>query len=313
MDVRSDLALFSQIMRSGSLSAAAREMSLTTAAVSKRLKQIEARLGVVLIARTTRRISLTPEGEVYLVHARRILADIEDAERQVSRTGSQARGLLRVNATLGFGRSHIGPLLSRFALQYPEIEAQLVLSAEPVQFGDDSFDVCIRFGEPPDARVVAVRLAANRRLLCASPAYLARNPAPRAPADLARHQCIVLRQDGQAYGLWRLAPARGKGGMRAWASIKVRGPLSTNDGAIAVQWALDGHGILMRAEWDIAQHLRSGRLVQVLPGFATPPADIHAVYPARHRHAARVKVFVDFLMHAFEAANPGLPVRPGGR
>jgi DNA-binding transcriptional LysR family regulator len=305
----SDLAVFSQIVRAGSLSAAARELNVTTPAVSKRLKQIEVRLGVTLLARSTRRISLTVEGETYLAHARRILADIEDAEQQVSQSAAVPKGLLRVNATLGFGRSHIGPLLSQFANQYLEVETQLVLSAEPVHFDDDAFDVCIRFGEPPDARVVAVRLAPNRRLLCAAPAYLVRHGAPKVPGDLARHRCIVLRQDHQAFGVWRFVPGKGRRG--AAESVKVRGALSSNDGAIALQWALEGHGILMRAEWDIARHLRSGRLVQVLAHYDTPPADIHAVYPARHRHSARVQVFVEFLRRAFENTNPGSPVRRG--
>lgn len=304
-----DLAVFSQIVRAGSLSAAARELNVTTPAVSKRLKKLETRIGVTLLARSTRRLGLTPEGEVYLAHARRILAEIEDAERQVSRAAAAPKGMLRVNATLGFGRNYVGPLMSQFARQYPEVEVQLHLSAEPVQFGDDSFDVCVRFGEPPDARVVAVRLAPNRRLLCAAPAYLASHGTPRAPADLARHRCIVLRQDQHAYGVWRFTPV----GRRRTAaeSVKVRGQLASNDGAIALQWALDGHGILMRAEWDIAKHLHSGRLTQVLENYDTPAADIYAVYPARHRHSVRVQVFVEWLRRAFDGAVPGAPLRMG--
>jgi DNA-binding transcriptional LysR family regulator len=309
MSALSDLGLFSQIVRAGSLSAAARDLGVTPPAVSKRLKQIEARLGVTLLARSTRRIGLTGEGEAYLAHARRILADLEDAEREVSGAAATPRGLLRVNATLGFGRGYIGPLLSQFARQYPEVEVQLQLSAEPVPLGDDAFDVCVRFGEPPDARVVAVRLAPNRRLLCAAPAYLARHGTPRVPADLARHRCIVLRQDQHAYGVWRFTPAGRRRG--AATAVKVRGPLSSNDGAITLQWALDGHGILMRSEWDIARYLEDGRLVQVLAQYDTPPADIHAVYPVRHRHSARVQACVEWLRRAFVGAAPGVPLRQG--
>ena len=278
---------------SASLSAAARELGLSKAAVSKRLALIEGRSGVVLLNRTTRRMSLTPEGEAVVDRARRILGDIEELDQLLVRARSMPSGLLRVNATLGFGRSHVAPLISRFARQHPEVDVQLQLSVNPPPLTDDSFDVCIRFGEPPDSRVVARRLAPNRRLLCAAPAYLARHGHPATPADLVRHNCIGIRQGDEAYGLWRLTPVRGRGA-RAEA-VKTRGTLTTNDGEIAVNWALDGHGILMRAEWDIERYLKNGRLVQVLPQFHTPDADIYAVYPQRHQLAARVRAFVDFV------------------
>jgi len=203
------------------------------------------------------------------------------------------KGLLRVNATLGFGRSHVAPLISRFVRKYPEVEVQLQLSVNPPALTEDSFDVCIRFGAPPDSRVIARRIAPNRRLLCASPAYLARCGTPKSPHDLVNHNCIGIRQGEEAYGLWRLASGRGKS--PSVEAIKTRGNLTTNDGEIAVNWALDGHGILMRAEWDIERYLKNGRLVQVLPQFSTPDADIHAVYPQRHQLAARVRAFVDFV------------------
>jgi len=290
----SEMAFFSLLARYGSLSATARELGVSTAAVSKRLAQMEARLGVQLLNRTTRRASLTQEGETYLTHARRILADIDDMEQQVSSAVAAPKGLLRVNATLGFGRSHVAPLISRFVKAHPEMEVQLQLTVNPPPLTEDAFDVCIRFGEPPDARVLARLIAPNRRLLCASPAYLARHGTPRVPHDLARHNCIGIRQGDEAYGIWRLSSGKHT------QAVKVHGNLSTSDGEIAVNWALDGHGILMRAEWDIAKYLRSGRLVQVLENYRTPAADIHAVYPTRHQHSARVKAFVDFLARHFE-------------
>jgi LysR family transcriptional activator of dmlA len=290
----SEMAFFSLLARYGSLSATARELGVSTAAVSKRLAQMEARLGVQLLNRTTRRASLTQEGETYLTHARRILADIDDMEQQVSSAVAAPKGLLRVNATLGFGRSHVAPLISRFVKAHPEMEVQLQLTVNPPPLTEDAFDVCIRFGEPPDARVLARMIAPNRRLLCASPAYLARHGTPRVPHDLARHNCIGIRQGDEAYGIWRLSSGKHT------QAVKVHGNLSTSDGEIAVNWALDGHGILMRAEWDIAKYLRSGRLVQVLENYRTPAADIHAVYPTRHQHSARVKAFVDFLARHFE-------------
>jgi DNA-binding transcriptional LysR family regulator len=292
-----ELAFFAALASTGSLSAAAREQNVSTAAVSRRLSAMEKRLGVGLVRRTTRRMSLTPEGELYLQHARRILADLSDMERAVSGSRGTPLGLLRVNATLGFGRSHVAPVLSRFVRKYPQVEVQLQLSVNPPPLTDDAFDVCIRFGEPPDARIVARRIADNRRLLVAAPAYLARAGTPRAPQDLMRHNCIGIRQGDEAWGLWRLTGTRA--GDRRTVAVRTRGTLTTNDGEIAVNWALDGHGILLRAEWDVARYLRSGRLVQVLPDYATPAADIYAVYPQRHQTSARVRAFVDFIADAF--------------
>ena len=293
----SEMAFFSLLARRGSFSATARELDVTTPAISKRLAQMEARLGVLLLNRTTRRISLTSEGEIYLGHARRILAEIDDMEQLVSSALAAPKGLLRVNATLGFGRSHIAPLISGFAKLHPDVQVQLQLSVNPPPVSEDTFDVCVRFGEPPDARVVARKLAPNRRLLCAAPAYLARQGTPRVPHDLAQHNCIGIRQGDEAYGTWRLSS-----GKRTEA-VKVRGNLSTSDGEIAVNWALAGHGIVMRAEWDVARYLRSGRLRQVLENYQTPPADIHAVYPQRHQVSARVRVFVDYLADHFEKSS----------
>ncbi|WP_423600166.1 LysR substrate-binding domain-containing protein [Roseateles sp. MS654] len=291
-----DLGFFSTLCSAGSLSAAARELGISTAAVSKHLTQMESRLGTALLNRTTRRMSLTQEGELYLAHARQILAAIGDLQELMSASGGTARGLLRVNATLGFGRTHIAPLISSFVRRHPKLQVQLQLSVNPPPLTDDAFDVCIRFGPPPDARVIARRIAPNRRLLCASPAYLAAHGTPRTPAELVRHDCIGIRQGEEAYGLWRLTSRRGRKVITE--AVKTRGTLTTNDGEIAVNWALDGHGILMRAEWDIARYLKSGRLVQVLPEWETPDADIHAVYPQRMQGTARVRQFVEHLAQA---------------
>ncbi len=292
-----DLGFFSTLASSGNLSAAARELGITTPAVSKRLAQMEARAGVSLVNRTTRRMSLTPEGELYLGHARRILGDIDNLAELLGTSTATPKGLLRVNATLGFGRSRVAPLISRFVRRYPQVEAQLQLSVNPPALSGDAFDVCIRFGAPPDTRVIARRIAPNRRLLCAAPAYLARHGVPKVPHDLTRHNCIGIRQGEEAYGVWRLSSGRGR--HQRSEAIRTRGNLTTNDGEIAVNWALDGHGILMRAEWDIEGYLRSGRLVQVLPQYQTPDADIYAVYPQRHQLSARVRAFVDFVAQSF--------------
>ena len=287
------MQFFSVLMRCGSLSAAARELQVSTPAVSKRLAALESRLGVRLLNRTTRRLALTHEGETYLASARRILGEIETLERELQGARTEPTGLLRVNATLGFGRMHVAPAIASYVRAYPKVEVQLQLSVNPPPLTEDAFDVCVRFGEPPDARVVARLLAPNRRLLCASPAYLQRHGTPRTPHELATHSIIAIRQGDEAYGVWRL-----RSGKRS-ETVRVRGGLSTNDGEIAVNWALAGHGIVLRAEWDVARYLRSGRLVQVLENWQTPPADIHAVYPVRHQDTQRVRSFVDHLAAEF--------------
>jgi len=288
-----EMQFFSVLMRCGSLAAAARELQVSPPAVSKRLAALEARLGVTLLNRTTRRLALTHEGETYLAQARRILGEIESLEHELQGARSEPSGLLRVNATLGFGRTHVAPAIASFARAYPKVELQLQLSVNPPPLSEDAFDVCVRFGEPPDARVVARMLAPNRRLLCAAPSYLNRRGAPRTPHDLAAHSIIAIRQGNEAYGLWRL-----RSGKRT-ESVRVRGNLSTNDGEIAVNWALAGHGIVLRAEWDVARYLRSGRLLQVLENWQAPPADIHAVYPVHHQGTARVRAFVEHLAGHF--------------
>ncbi|MFT4064613.1 LysR substrate-binding domain-containing protein [Paraburkholderia sp.] len=289
----SDLSFFSTLAASSSLSAAARELGLTAAAISKRLTQMEQRAGVALVNRTTRRMMLTPEGELYLAHARRILDEIDELAELLGAAKKTPKGLLRVNATLGFGRSHVGPAISRFVARYPQVSVQLQLSVTPPPLTDDTYDVCIRFGEPPDTRVVARRLAPNRRLLCAAPSYIAAHGMPLTAHDLTRHNCIGIRQGDEAYGVWRLTS--GRGAARKTEAVRIKGTLTTNDGEIAVKWALEGHGILMRAEWDIRQYLADGSLVQLLPDHDTPNADIFAVYSPRHQMSNRIRAFVEFI------------------
>ncbi|MBL8540928.1 MAG: LysR family transcriptional regulator [Betaproteobacteria bacterium] len=289
----SELAFFSSLVKAGSLSAAARELEVTPPAVSKRLAQLEQRLGVRLLNRTTRRLSLTHEGEIYLENARRILSDIEEMEQLVASRRAAPKGLLKVNATLGFGRGYVAPALSQFAKQFPEVAVQLHLTDRPLNLAEEALDVGIRFGEPPDARVVARRIADNRRLICATPAYFREFGLPQVPADLARHNCIVLRQDDAAYGIWRFT--RG----RKTEAVKVRGSMSSNDGEVVLNWALDGHGVLMRAEWDVAKYLRSGRLQLALEDYALPSADVYAVYAEKSNLSAKVRAFIDFLVEHF--------------
>lgn len=238
-------------------------------------------------------MSLTPEGVMYLAHARRILAEIDGMEEQLGFSKATPQGLLRVNATPAFGRNHVAPLISRFVHSYPGVSVQLQLSVDPPALTDDVFDVCVCFGAPADSRLMARRIAANRGLLCAAPAHLETHGAPKVPNDLTKHDCIGVRQGDEAYGTWRLTSGRGPNALSE--AIRLRCNLATNDGEIAVNWALDGRGILMCTEWEVERHLRDGTLVHVLPQYTTPDADIHALYPQRHQLAARVRAFVEFL------------------
>ncbi|MDB5777480.1 MAG: LysR family transcriptional regulator [Herbaspirillum sp.] len=295
MDAISDLDFFVQLVKQGSLVALARELGVTPPAISSRLSQLEKRLGVRLLNRTTRRLSVTHEGELYLATGSRLLADLQELERAISSSRAVPKGLLRVNATFGFGRRHMAPAIIEFARRYPEVEVQLELTDRAVNLADKAFDVGIWFGTVPDSRMVARKIAGNRRLLCASPAYLKKAGVPATPHDLQAHQCIILRESDAAYGTWHLT----RGSKRE--TVKVRGALSTNDGETALLWTLAGFGILMRSEWDVQAHLQSGHLVPILEDWTLPVADVFAVYPERMNLSAKVSAFIDFLSDWFGA------------
>ncbi|RZT09570.1 DNA-binding transcriptional regulator, LysR family [Duganella sp. CF402] len=306
-DIVSELSFFVLLAKLGSLAATARELGLTPPAVTKRLMLMEQRLGVRLLNRTTRRVSLTSEGETYLTQATRILADIRDMEESVSSSRAAPKGLLRVNATLGFGRTTIAPLVSAFARRYPEVEVQLQLTDRAINLVEDAYDLGIRFGELPDTRLGARKILSNHRYLCASAAYLKRNGVPRTPQELAQHRCILHRQNDDSYSTWKLQKGR------KHETVKVHGSLSSNDGDVVLGWALDGHGILLRSEWDAAKYLDSGRLQVVLPDYTLPSADLYAYYPSRQQQPARVRAFIDFLVESVPAATAPRPRRiPAG-
>ncbi len=294
MDAFSDLAFFTLLARHGSLTATAQELGISPPAVSKRLLALERRLGVRLLNRTTRRTSLTPEGETYLVDGTKVLQDLEALERLVSGSRAEPRGIVRMGATLGFGRRHLVPALADFAHLHPEVEVQLQLTDRPINLVEQGLDLVLRFGELPDARLTARLLAHNRRLLCAAHGYLQRAGEPATPADLARHQCIVLRESDETFGTWHLAS-----GARQ-EMVKVRGRLSTNDGEAATSWALQGHGIVLRSQWDVAPALRAGTLQRVLPAWQSPPTDVFLVFQAKAHLPSRTRALVDFLMERFE-------------
>lgn len=289
MDAFSDLNLFALVARNRNLAAAARELGVTPPAVSKRLAQLEQRLGVRLVNRTTRRLSLTPEGELYLANGSRILDELSELEQLVTRSRGEPAGLLRVNASFGFGRAHVAPAVSAYVERFPSMKIQLQLTERPLSLQEEGFDLGIRFGEVPDARINARLLLKNRRIVCASPAYLKRHGKPAAPHDLTRHACIVLRENDSAYGTWHFS--RGK---RA-ETVKVDGALSSNDGSTVLRWALDGRGIVVRSQWEIGEHIERGELVPLLAEWALPNADIHAIYLERNKLSAKLRSFVEFL------------------
>jgi DNA-binding transcriptional LysR family regulator len=298
MDAVSDLEFFVKLVKHGSLSALARDIGVTPPAVSARLAQMERRLGVRLLNRTTRRLSMTHEGEQYLTTGSKLLSALQELDRTISSSRATPKGLLRVNATFGFGRRHIAPAIAAFHRQYPDVEVQLELTDRPLNLAEAAFDVGVRFGEIPDSRLIARKVATNRRMVCASPIYVRAKGEPDTPRDLQRHQCIVLRENDTAYGTWHFS--KGK----RHETVKVHGVLSSNDGEATLVWALDGQGILMRSEWDATTYLQSGRLKQLLLDWSLPPADIYAVYPERLNLTAKVTAFVEFL-EGFLGKGPG--------
>ncbi|MEJ2479816.1 MAG: LysR substrate-binding domain-containing protein [Acidihalobacter sp.] len=298
-----DLGFFQQIVRSGSLTGAARGLGISLSAVSKRLQRLESRLGVTLALRTTRRLTLTPEGELYAARGSAILDDLDELESALLSTQDLLTGHLRINASFGFGRRHVAPLISAFARQHPRLDILLDLSSFPPHLDEHGFDVIIRVGEPPDTRWIARRILVNRRVLCAAPSYLQEVPPLNTPEDLIHHRCLVVRENDSSYAQWRFESADDQ---RITRTVRVGGPLSSNDAEAMTLLALDGHGVLLRSWWDVHGHLDSGALIQLLPEWRGVRADFHALYPAGHRSSARARRFVDFLEREMRGRVPAL-------
>ncbi|SDL95264.1 DNA-binding transcriptional regulator, LysR family [Modicisalibacter muralis] len=295
-----DLAFFQRLAQCGNLTATARELGLSLSAVSKRLSQLEARLGVQLASRTTRRLTLTPEGELYSARGAAILDELGDLEGALGDRQSELTGRLRINATFGFGRRHVAPLISRFTAEHPRLELLLELTNFPLNLADHGFDVGIRVGRPPDSRLVARRILRNRRVLCAAPDYVANMPALKTPQELGACQCLVVRENDSDYALWRFVS-----GSREVA-VKVGGRLASNDGEVITRLALDGHGVMLRSWWDVYRHLQSGELVALLPEWQGVEADFYAVYEQRRHVPTRLRAFIAYL----EESLPGRISQP---
>jgi LysR family transcriptional activator of dmlA len=283
-----DLQLFCIIVRHGSFAATARERGVSNAYVSKRIAILEASLQTRLLHRTTRRVSLTEQGDIVHQWAQRILEDVEQMGEAVSSARSEPDGLLRICTSSGFGRNRVGPALSALAQRYPALEIELELLDRPVNLIDEGFHLDIRIGAISEPNVISRRIARNRRVLCAAPAYLARHGTPQKLAELASHRCIVIRERDFQFGQWTL---HGPQGVEA---VRIGGPLSANNGEIVHQWAIAGHGIILRSLWDVGPSIARGDLVHLLPDYAQE-VDVWAVTPSRLSTSAKLRVCVEFL------------------
>lgn len=285
-----ELTIFARVVAAGSLSGAAREMDLSLAVVSKRLTALETRLGVRLLQRTTRRQSLTQEGEAFHARCVRILAEVQEAEAAVSRSRDAVTGVLRVTAPRAFGRRRVGPLAVAFREAHPEIGVHLTLTDALVDIVEEGMDLAIRFGTLADSSLVARRLAPNFRVLCAAPAYLAKRGMPADPVALIAHDCIVFGDHPSREWHFR------RGGEAV--SVRVTPAFVTNDGEAAHTLALAGGGIVQKSIWDVGDDLGAGRLVRLLPGHTIPAAPLQAVYANAQHLAPKVRKFVEFCAEA---------------
>lgn len=291
MDAFKQLLAFVSSATRGSLSAAARIEAVTPAIIGRRIDALEARLGVKLLLRTTRKLTLTFEGQAFLEDCQRILNDLANAETAVSLGGIRASGHLKISAPAGFGRRHVAPQVAAFMQANPDVTVTLDLTDRLVDLLNEGIDCAVRIGEMTDSSLVSSKLGEMRRVVVASPAYLTRHGAPRVPADLARHNCLSL---GQQRG-WTLRETP----EGVVTSFKVAGSFECNDGAVLHEWALAGEGLAWRSMWEVGKELRSGRLVSLLDAYAAPPMGIYAVFPQRRHLPLRVRLFMDQLKNTF--------------
>jgi LysR family transcriptional activator of dmlA len=283
-----DLRVFVTVVRKGSFAAAAEALGMSPAYVSKRIGILEAMLGVRLFQRTTRRVVITGEGEQVYARAQAILDDLDELLDEVSQRRRAPSGQVRICSSFGFGRNLVAPVIAKLVAAYPGLQIRFEVFDRLVDTVAEGFDLDVRVGDEIAPQMIARRLMDNRRILCAAPAYLARHPAPKNLQDLAGHQCLPIKERDHPFGVWRL---RGRDGEE---TVKVSGLLSTNHGEIALRWALDAAGIVLRSRWDAQPYLDAGTLVQVLPEY-TQEANVWAVYPQRLAGSAKVRVCVEFL------------------
>jgi LysR family transcriptional activator of dmlA len=289
-----DLRVFSVVARKASFSAAADELGVSPAYVTKRIRILETDLGTRLLHRTTRRVTVTDDGERIYQRAQRILDELEQLQQESASARRHPRGLLRISSSFGFGRQRVAPVIAALVQRYPTLAVRFEVFDRLVDVAAEGFDLDVRVGDEIAPHLIAQQLTLNHRVLCASPAYLARRGTPRSLADLGSHDCLVIKERDHPFGVWKLSAGR------RTQSVKVTGPLSTNQGEIAVQWALGGHGIVLRSVWEVQPLLDSGQLVTLLPGWRQE-ANVWAVMPSRLSGSAKVRVCVEFLKAALSS------------
>jgi DNA-binding transcriptional LysR family regulator len=294
-DALQEMAVFSKVVTAGSLSAAARELGLSPALVSRRLAALESRLGVRLVNRTTRSLNLTVEGSRYYDACTRVLAEIEEADAAVSAGRVEPQGALKVALPASFGHQHVAPLVPQFAARYPKVQLALSLSDRSVNVMDEGFDVAVCIADLQDSSLAARKLAPNRRVVCASPAYLAAHGTPHTPEDLAKHNCLVTSEFAAS---WDYKAPDGRS-----AAVRVRGRYACDNWEVLREWALAGLGIALKSTWDVYRQLQDGSLIALLPGYAFhSDVAIYAVYPHRRFLPAKTRVFIEFLAQSFSPA-----------
>jgi DNA-binding transcriptional LysR family regulator len=289
MDRLKQIESFVAVATKGSLTAAAHAEGVAPAVIGRRIDALEERLGVKLLVRTTRRITLTHEGSAFLEDCQRIIADLANAEASVSEGGVKASGHLRLTAPAGFGRRHVAPLVPKFLGLHPDVSLSLNLSDRVVDIVNEGFDCAVRVGDLPDSSLVSVRLADNRRMCVATPSYLKRAGTPQHPSELARHRCLMLSSDASQARGWAFTI---DGHVTHW---RPAGPLDCSDGQVLHDWCVQGLGIAWRSTWEVQDEVAEGRLVTVLDAFAAPPNGVYAVFPQRKHLPLRVRLWIDFL------------------
>ncbi|QDL53255.1 LysR family transcriptional regulator [Rhodoferax aquaticus] len=297
MDKLKQLESFVSVALRGSLTAAANAEGVAPAIMGRRLDALEERLGVKLLLRTTRRLTLTHEGSAFLEDCQRLLADLSNAEASVSAGGVKASGHLRITAPAGFGRRHVAPLVPKFRELHPEVTVSLNLSDRVVDIAGEGFDCAVRVGDMPDSSMVSLRLADNRRMCVATPAYLARYGAPKHPNELARFACLTLSSDASQTRGWAFKVPSEQG--TEVIHLRPAGPLDCSDGQVLHDWCLAGYGIAWRSTWEVEAEISEGALVSVLDEFAAPPNGIYAVFPQRKHLPLRVRLWIDYLKHHY--------------
>ncbi len=301
MDDVSDLGLFRAIVDAGSISAAALALQSSPPAISRRLAALEAKLGVKLAERSSRRFRLTDEGVLLSERARSIIEEIRDLHAEVASRGGAARGKLVVGAPTDLGRRHIGTLLAKFVALHPGLEGHLVLSDAGLEVEADGLDLALRFGMPSDPGAIVRKLSSTPRVLCAAPSYIARHGMPTQLDQLTSHACLRIIRRNQVFDRWSFTKAGD-----AAQEVKVSGALASGDGSVLREWALSGEGIALEAFWDVAEDLAEGRLVEILPDYRARALDLYAVLKPMNPTPPKIRLFVDFLAQHFTAPGFGM-------